>query len=153
MKRAVWLAAVVLAGALTVLCAIGTTVQQFAEPPDPHRRCTAAIAQPCLTREPGSVERYGSGVHEATVAFDDGVHTKTLDFHETPPLLHRAVVERWHGEIVAVVDPETERRYRTENWPVPFSDETFVPGLIGTLVLAGAFALLFETYRNRQRSK
>jgi hypothetical protein len=90
-------------------------VQGFARP-EPSR----------FSRERAVVESVPSNL-EVNVSYRDGVRSTSLDLRgdARPENGTRLLLERWNGDIVALYDPVSEHRYRTVDWPVRWSAESF----------------------------
>ena len=76
---------------------------------------------------------------EVHVFYRDGVQSTSLDLRGTarPEAGTQVLLERWNGDTVALYDPISEHRYRTVDWPVRWSAESF------GLPLALALFMLF----------
>jgi hypothetical protein len=120
---------------------------------DPHRLCNEVGSGECLSTETGVVQPGGAGLFEdIRVAYDDG--TKTVDVfideQETPAAGTRVVLEWWDGDVVAVVDRESGRRYETGDWPDPWWD--WLAGFGALAAVAGtAVAIVFGVVSGLQR--
>lgn len=116
-------------------------VLQGFDRPDPAVSCRAAQTGRCFVRERAVVESRPWDL-EVNVSYRDGLRSTSLDLRgdARPENGARLLLERWNGDIVALYDPVSEHRYRTVDWPVRWSAESFgVPlGLaLATLLCAG----------------
>jgi hypothetical protein len=94
-----------------------------------------------FSRERAVVESVPSNL-EVNVSYRDGVRSTSLELRGSarPESGTRLLLERWNGDIVALYDPVSEHRYRTVDWPVRWSADSFVLPLalaLATLICVG----------------
>jgi len=96
--------------------------------------CAAGETGRCFVRVPGVVSAASaSAIHVST---DEGSVEIVQRGSEFPAAGARVLVERWDGTVVAVVDRETERRYKAIEWPMRFDPLDFLLCGIGIALLA-----------------
>ena len=133
---------------------VAELVAGFARP-DPAVTCGASQTGHCFTRERAVVTSVPGDVE---VSYDDGVRSTTLSLRggARPETGARLWLERWNGDIVALYDPVSERRYRTIDWPVRWSGLSFALPLVWAIVgLACSIAVvrgIVHTARARPRA-
>jgi hypothetical protein len=127
-------------------------VDGFAKP-DLAVNCRAAQTGRCFTRERGVVEPKPTDV-DVSVTYDDGLRSTTLNLRggASPARGTRVLLERWNGDTVALYDPVTEHRYRTVDWPVRWSVESFVLPLGLVLAVLTCVGALFRGIVRTARS-
>jgi hypothetical protein len=101
--------------------------------PDPAVPCRGTQTGHCFTRERAVVT---SVPGDLEVSYDDGLRSTTLSMRggARPETGARLWLERWNGDIVALYDPVSERRYRTIDWPVRWSGMSFALPLVWAIV-------------------
>jgi hypothetical protein len=148
--RVAWLVVTVLAVAdAAIILGLG-----FGGEPDMHARCAGTARASCFSREPAVVTKATDPIH---VAYEDGLRSTTIQLRGNAGSLRagsRVWLERWDGDIVAISDRVTERRYRSTDWVDRWSGWTFwapVLYLTVALVLSGLSARGFAVRRRRSR--
>ena len=107
---------------------------------DPADVCGRGESGECLSTETGVIESTEIFFDDVRVAYDDGRKTidVLLDDEEEPAVGTRVVLEWWDGDVVALVDRQSGRRYKTTNWPDPWWEWLAV---FGTLVAVAGVAV------------
>ncbi len=107
---------------------------------DPRDICDPGESGECITSETGVVASDDIPFEDVRVAYDDGRKTADIfvDDQEEPAPGSRVILEWWDGDVVALVERDTGRRYRTEDWPSPWWEWLAVWGV---LALAAGVAL------------
>jgi hypothetical protein len=125
---------------------------------DPDRRCGRDESGECLSTTPGSIESRAGGLFDGDVVvrYDDGRRRAEVSFdgNAEPAPGTRVLIEWWDHEIVALVDPADERRYKTYDWPDPWWSWALFFGLC-VVVVGAALAAVFGTAAavGRRRSR
>ena len=143
-------------GLVAVAVFFGVLVYRgFGTPPDPQRVCGVARHHSCMTSEPALVDYIDRDERSAQVSYADGVRWTALTMRDLPGRQHlRVALERWDGKVVSLWDPVSERRYRTIQWPVRWSADSFAGpfiGLVFFLAAAGGLAALVVAHERARR--
>lgn len=140
------------AGVALVVCAIlfvGIAIDQW----DFDRRvCAPGESGECIATGTGVIASDDISFEDVRVAYDDGTKTADvyLDSDDEPAPGTRVVLEWWDGDVVALVERDSGRRYETGDWPYPWWEWLAFWGVLA--VMAGiALAAVFGVVAGVQR--
>ena len=143
----IWVALILVLGLFMLVGGIAVFVEGFSTI-DPSTRCSAGVAQPCMSRSTGVVER--ADERSISVSADDGIHSLQIRQRGDayPEAGTQVLVERWNGQVVAIVDRTSERRYRTDDWPARWKNGPGFTGIgVGMLLLIYPGMKLYRRFR------
>lgn len=114
---------------------------------DPSDVCDPGETSECLSTATGVIASEDIFFEDVRVAYADG--TKTVDVllkdDEKPGQGTRVVLEWWDGDVVALVERNGGRRYRTTDWPDPWWEWLAIWGVTAAaagVVLVALFGIV-----------
>lgn len=133
------------AGVALVFCAIvfvAIAIEQRGF--DPTDLCDNGRTSGCITKGTGVIESNEARLEDVRVSYDDG--TKAVDVlidgQEEPTPGTHVILQWWDGDVVALVERDSGRRYQTGDWPDPWWEWLAVWGALAVMagvVLAAVF--------------
>jgi hypothetical protein len=138
-----------------VLVFVGTcvvTIQWMTKSVDLTRECGPGRTKDCVSREAGRVVKVGEA-SAVTVAYRDETRRTqlTLTSSPVPAVGTRVWLERWNGELVSLLERESELRHHTDDWPAVSFEAVFT--VVASVVVGGIPLGLYLRWLRRRLTR